>query len=155
MLVYCGQTVGWIKMKLRWELSSPSPKRGQNPQFSAHVYCGQTTAWIKMPLGMEVGLDPRHIVLDGDQAHPPPQKKGAHPQIFGLCVLWPNGWMDQHAAWYECKPRSRPHCVTWDPAPSPQKGHSPPIFGPCLLRPNGRPSQPLLSTCSCLSLIIC
>jgi len=27
-----------------------------------------------MPLGMEVGLDPDHIVLDGDPAPPPPKK---------------------------------------------------------------------------------
>jgi len=38
------------------------------------VYCGQTVGWIKMPFGMEVGLDPGHIVLDGDPA--PPQKRG-------------------------------------------------------------------------------
>jgi len=31
--------------------------------------------WIKMPLGMEVGLGPGHIVLDGDPA-PSPQKGG-------------------------------------------------------------------------------
>jgi len=37
------------------------------------VYCGQTVGWIKMKLGVEVGLDPGHIVLDGDPA-PPPQK---------------------------------------------------------------------------------
>jgi len=30
------------------------------------VYCGQTVGWIKMPLGMEVGLGPGDIVLDGD-----------------------------------------------------------------------------------------
>jgi len=30
------------------------------------VYCGQTVGWIKMKLGMEVGLGPDHIVLDGD-----------------------------------------------------------------------------------------
>ena len=63
----------------------PSPKRGQSPQFSAHVYCGQTAAWIKMPLGMEIGLNPRHIVLDGDPA-PPPQN-GGQPPIFGSFVL--------------------------------------------------------------------
>jgi len=40
-------------------------------------------------LGMEVGLDPGHIVLDGDTAHPPP--KGAQPLIFSPCLLWPNG----------------------------------------------------------------
>jgi len=34
------------------------------------VYCGQTVGWIKMPLGMEVGLDSRDIVLDGDPATP-------------------------------------------------------------------------------------
>jgi len=38
------------------------------------VYCGQTVGWIKMPLGMEVGLGPGYIVLDGD---PAPLRKGA------------------------------------------------------------------------------
>jgi len=32
------------------------------------VYCGQTVAWIRMPLGIEVGISPSHIVLDGDPA---------------------------------------------------------------------------------------
>ena len=40
------------------------------------VYCGQTVEWIKMKLGMQVGLDPGHIVLDGD---PVPHPKGAQP----------------------------------------------------------------------------
>ena len=35
------------------------------------VYCGQTAGWIKMKLGMQIGLGPGHIVLDGDQAPPP------------------------------------------------------------------------------------
>jgi len=43
-----------------------------------------------MPLGREVGLGPGDIVLDGDPAIPFP-KKGAQPQIFGPCLLWPNG----------------------------------------------------------------
>ena len=29
------------------------------------VYCGQTVGWIRMPLGIELGLGPGHIVLDG------------------------------------------------------------------------------------------
>ena len=33
---------------------APPQKKGQSPQFSAHVYCGETAGWIKMPLGMEV-----------------------------------------------------------------------------------------------------
>jgi len=63
------------------------------------VYCGQMVEWMKMKVGMEVGLGPGHIVLDGDPA-PPCQKKGhSSPQFFAH-VLWPNGWMDQDATWY-------------------------------------------------------
>jgi len=51
------------------------------------VYCGQTVGWIKIPLGMEVGVVPGHMVLDGDPF--PPQQ----PPLFGPCVLWPNGCM--------------------------------------------------------------
>ena len=39
------------------------------------VYCGQTVGWIKMKLGMQVGLVPGHIVLDGGPT--PPQRGGA------------------------------------------------------------------------------
>jgi len=49
--------------------------RGGAWQFLAHVYCGEMAGWIKMALGMEVGLGPVHIVLDGDTA--PLPKKGA------------------------------------------------------------------------------
>jgi len=80
-LTYCGQTVGWIKMKLGLEIgigpghivwhgdSAPPPqKRTSAPQFSAYVCCGQMPGWSKMPLCMEVGLGPGDIVLDGDLA---------------------------------------------------------------------------------------
>ena len=76
----------------------PVTPKGAHPQFSAHVCCGQTAGWIKMPLDMEVGLGPGHIMLDGDPA--PLPKKGTQPPItpiFGACLLWPNGWMDQDA----------------------------------------------------------
>ena len=43
------------------------------------VYFGQTVGRIKMKLGMQVGLGPGHIVLDGDSA-PPPQR-GTAPQV--------------------------------------------------------------------------
>jgi len=36
------------------------------------VYCGQMVGWINMKLGMQVGLGPGHIVLDGDAAPQPP-----------------------------------------------------------------------------------
>jgi len=78
--VYCGQTVGWIKMALGVEVGLgpghivldrypvPLPKREQSPQFSAHFYCGQTVGCIRIPLGTEVGFSLGDIVLDGDPA---------------------------------------------------------------------------------------
>jgi len=127
--MYCGQTVGRIKMKLDMDVRlgpghivldgdpAPLPKMGTEPaKFSAHVYCGQTAAWIKMPLGMEVGLGPGHIMV----TQLPSLEKGHSPQIFGRCCCGQNGWMDQNATWYDGRHRPRPHCVTWGP-----KGHSP------------------------------
>jgi len=59
------------------------------------MYYGQTIGWIKMKLGIEVGLGPGHIVLDGDPAAP--QKGHSPPPIIGPHLLWPNGWMDKDA----------------------------------------------------------
>ena len=60
-LVYCGQTVGWIQVKLGTEVglgpghivldgnpALPSPKR-HSPQFSAHVCCGGQTSTSVAP----------------------------------------------------------------------------------------------------------
>jgi len=58
---------------------APSPKRGQSPQFWAHLYCGQTAGCTKMPLDMEVGLSPGDFVLEGDLATP--QKLAEPPQF--------------------------------------------------------------------------
>jgi len=76
----------------------PPKKRGDRTPILTHVYCGQTV--------------PGHIVLDRDPS----------PRIFGPCLLWPNGWMDQDATWYGG------HIVLdGDPGP-PRKGHrSPPL----------------------------
>ena len=54
------------------------------------VYCGQTVGRIKMKLGKQVGLDPGHIVLDGD---PAPLPKGAQP--LPQILVRPNGYMNQ------------------------------------------------------------
>jgi len=61
--------------------------------------------------GMEVGLVPGHIVLDGDPA--PLSKKGAEPPppIFGPFLLWPNGWMHQDPTWYGGRPQPRRLCM--------------------------------------------
>ena len=68
--------------------TQPHPKKGAEPprQFSAHVYCGQTAGWIKMALGMEVGLGPGHIALDGDPASLP-QKVAAPPNFRPIFIV--------------------------------------------------------------------
>ena len=78
-----------------------------------------------MKFGMQVGLGPGDFVLDGDPA-PPPQKGGGALQIFGPCLLWPNGWMDEAGNWHGGRSQPRRLCVRWGPSPPPQ------IFGPCL-----------------------
>jgi len=56
------------------------------------VHCGQAVGRIKMELGMQVGLGPGHIVLDGDPA-PPPQRGTATTQFSAhICC-------GQMAAW--------------------------------------------------------
>jgi len=83
-----------------------------------------------MPLGMEVGLGPGDFVFHGDLATP--RKKGTptnHP-IFGLCLLWPSGSMDQDATWYGGKPRPRRRCVRWGRS-STLIGAQPPVYVYC------------------------
>jgi len=48
-----------------------------------------TAGWIRIPLGVEIGLGPGHIVLDGDAA--PQRKRAQQPPLFGPCLLWPSG----------------------------------------------------------------
>jgi len=46
------------------------------PLSETLVHYGQTDGWIKMPLDTEVGLGPRHIVLDGDRVTEPIHENG-------------------------------------------------------------------------------
>jgi len=57
-----------------------------------YMYCGQTVGWIKVKLGMEVGLGPCRIVLDGAQLSP---KRGTVPSQFSAHVC-----CGQTATWY-------------------------------------------------------
>jgi len=83
-----------------------------------------------MPLGVELGLGSDDCALDGDPA--PPEKKAQPPRtIFGPCVLWPNGWMDEDVTYYGSRSRPRPHCCRRGPISPLRKGHrSPPSFRP-------------------------
>jgi len=141
-LLYCGQTVGWIKIKLGTEVGldprrhcdivldgDPAPplKKGHSSsQFSTNICYDQTAGWVKMPLVMEVSLGPGHIVLDGDPVPP----KGHSPQFAAhVCCSQTSEWIKMS------------YCVRWGPS-SPKRGTTVPLlFGPCLLWRNGRPSQ--------------
>jgi len=85
-----------------------------------------------MPLGMGVGLGPGHIALHGD---PAPLKRGTVaplPAIFGPCLLWPNGWMDQDATTeVDLDPC---HIVVDGAQLPPERGTAPPSFWPIFLR---------------------
>jgi len=43
--------------------------------------------WIKTPLGTEVGLDPGHVVLDGDPALPPERGTAAPPTFRPMSIV--------------------------------------------------------------------
>ena len=107
-LVYCGQVVERIKMKLGMQLglgpghilldgdpSSPSPK-GAQPPISAHICCSQMAAWIKMSFGMELGFGPGDFVRWGHRS--PLPKRRAEPPNFRpmfIAVKRLDGW-----SWY-------------------------------------------------------
>ena len=102
------------------------------------VHCGQTVGRIKMKLGMEVGVGPVHIVLDGDPA-PPPQRGTAPVQFSAhVCCAKTAGWIKMPLGG-EVGIGPGTILLYGDPAPLPKYGHSspPPLFGPCLLLPNG------------------
>ena len=87
-----------------------------------------------MALGMEIGLGPGHIVLDGEPA--PPPKKEAQPPIFGPFLLWSNGWMHQSLLGMEVGLGPGHIVLGGDPASSPKGAQPLPVFSTCLLSPN-------------------
>ena len=121
------------------DASPPPQKGGTGPQFWAHVCCGQTAGWVKMSLGTVVGLGRATLCQMWTHLQHSP-----HPKNIGPCLLWPNGWMDQDATWYEGRPVPRPHGVVWGRSSPFQRGHSL-QFSASLLFPNSRPFQLLLT----------
>jgi len=108
----------------------PPPKKKK----SAHVCYGQTAGWIKMALGMEVGLGPGHIVLDGDLATLP--KKGQTPNFLPILLVAKRPDASRCQIGMEVGLNPGDFVLDGDPALS-QKGAEPPIFGRhfCGLRP--------------------
>jgi len=125
----------------------PSPKRGRSPSaIFGQCLFGQTAGWIKVALGMEVGLSPGHIVLDGDPATS--CKEG---------ILTPAQFLDhvycgQMAGWMKT-PRGTEvdlgpcHIVLDGVPPLRERGTAAPLFLAHVYCGHGRPSQLLLSSC--------
>jgi len=96
------------------------------------VHCGQTIGRIKIKLGMQVGLVPGHIVLDGDPA-PLPPKGTVSPQFLAhICC-------GQIAAWIKMSLGTElgfdpgDFVLDGDPAPYPKGERSPPNFRPMFI----------------------
>jgi len=130
-LVYFGQTVGWIKMKLGMEAvlgpghivldGNPAPPKGHSPSIFGHVCCGQTAAWIKMPLGTEIGLGPGDIPLDGDPAPPLKEAGAQQPPTFRPTYCGQTaGWIKVPFGMEVGLPQA--NCVRWTQLPLPKKG---------------------------------
>jgi len=83
-----------------------------------------------MKLGMQVGLGPGHIVLDGDPA-PAPQKGGGGPQFSAhICHGQIAAWIEMRLG-MELGLSPADFVLDGDPTSLPKKGRSPQIFGPC------------------------
>jgi len=80
-----------------------------------------------MPLAMEVGRGAGDFVFDGDPATPENRALPSH-LIFGPCLLWPNGWMDEDATWYTSRPRPMPHIILDGVAALREGGTAAPLF---------------------------
>ena len=94
----------------------------------AHVRCGPTAGWIKMPLGMKVHLGPGDIVLDGDPAPIPAQKR--HSPQFSAHVYCGHtaGWIKMVFGIVDFGPGYI--VLDRDPAPLPERGTAAPFFWP-------------------------
>jgi len=79
----------------------------------------------------------------------PPKGHSSRP-IFGQCLFWPNGWMDQDATCYGGRPRHRQH---WRPSSPHVKGHSTPhTFQPMSVVAK---RSPISATAELLSYMCC
>ena len=84
------------------------------------VHRGQTVGRIKMKPGMQVGLGPGHIVLDGDPlALPQKGPKFSADVNCGQTAGWMKRVLGMEVG------LSPGDCVRWGPSPYPKRGRSP------------------------------
>jgi len=107
-LMYCGQTVRWIKMKLGVQVGlgsghivldgdpAPSPPKGHSPSPIIRLHGSWHLVW------RWASVQP-YCARRGPSC--PPKMGAEPPPIFGPFLLCPNGWMHQGATWYGGRPR--------------------------------------------------
>ena len=109
---------------------APLPKRGQSPQFSAHISIVAKPLYVSgYHLVQAYAAQPRRHCVRWESSSPSP--KGAVTQFMAHVYcgrLAVNGWMDQDATWYGGKPR--PGDVVLDGIAAPPKRGTAPSFRP-------------------------
>jgi len=133
MVILLLLNIAWHKQRKTWETGGTSTSSSQNleretlmqivPQiFKKHCRIHQNTS-----------LQAKNSIFSGEGLVSP------KTQIFGPCLLWPNGWMDEAGTWHGGRPQPRQLCVRWEPAPRfPKIGRSLlPNFRPISTVPNG------------------
>jgi len=163
--VYRDQTAAWIKMSLGMDVGigpddivldadpAPLPKKGALSNFRPmSIVAKRLSRWH---LAWIWAFSRPHCVRWGPSS---PCKKGHSPPIFGLCLLWPNGWiwMDEAATWYRSRPRpSRPgpHCFRRGPSSPAKRAQQHPLFSAYVYCGHGRLSQLPLSSCAIVSVV--
>jgi len=116
-LVYCGQTVGRIKMKLGTQVGlgpghihivlhgdpPPLPERSTAPNFRPISGAAKWLHGSSQDATWYGGRPrPRRLCV---RWGPIPS-----PQIFGPCLLWPNSSMDRDGIWHGGMPQPRRLC---------------------------------------------
>jgi len=76
---------------------------------------------MKLVLGMMVGLIAGDFVLDGEPAPSPKGDRAPFP-IFGLFLLWPNGWMYPVPLGMDVGLSPGDFVLDGDPVPPPKRG---------------------------------
>jgi len=149
-LVYCGQTIGWINMKLGMKVClgpghivlgvdpAPPPQRGRATLLNFRPISLWPNGWMNQDATWYGGRpQPRGLfVLDGHPARSP--KRGGAPQFSphvccGQTLVWTKMPLGMEVG-------LGPGDVVFDGDAAPQKKRHtplPPNFWPCLLWPNG------------------
>jgi len=122
-LVYCGQTVGRIKMKLGTQVGlgpvhivldgDPAPllQRGTAPPIFGPYLLRPSACMDQDVTWYGARPQPRRLCVRWRPRCPLPKRGRSPPPIFCPCLLRPNGWMDEAGTWHGGRLQPRRLCV--------------------------------------------